>query len=1029
MLALQCLLLTCLFVAQGKKSSYMILADGSPLQLNQLFRTVANGYGISFDGWNEDTPCQLQVVKANHTFYWTSAAYDTVQELTDPAAGFEAECTVSSVGGSEFHLKDVFRPAARISTNGFKFSRSITVLKKGPYEVAFSSRFSLADPAHLQATGAFVDREFFMPGVWYLDGRGMSPNEAIAADVGSSAVLVREDRLPYPLVLTRNPESNKVAVLSHEHRDGSTFANEGGTETIIDGRMQFGSIGALNAAGMLKLQFQFPGSEGDRTYVKDANGSTDCEDQNCWAYRHHPIDINVIHNYSLQFYTKQEPTYEDAMRNAWLHAYYTSKPQAPTLSPADLQQVYRDSIDLLSNMAEFWNGVPSMPFSVRLDDGVAEDHSSQMGFIGSATPAAALLLRDAANTKSTRNYQKAVAIIDFWVEKSMTDSPQPQTWFDPDFDKMGDVLWRRGPLYHGHIRIACEGVLGILRAWQIHPQRKSWLDYARKYGDFLVSKQDPAGDFGSQFDEQGNIVGRIKTVAHIPIPLLVALYHATGLQRYKEAAILAGEYTTEHVSKNMRYLGGTCDNPDVLDRETAVYAMHAFLELYDLTRNARWIGYAEDAAFFSATWTYIWDVPIPADSKCEYVNPINGSVTLEAVAYPPNRTTLGAALIALGHSHVDNFMAKTVGHYHKLSEIGSEPWRPFFASFSAFLRSATKQVLDWDGSLGYLYPGLIGEAASLADNRGCGVRRWLPWLTVNMLEGIVWNYEKGNIILDEVPSYAYVRTSGLCANPTGHENQFHAQTIPAVSEHECQMRCNDIYNCFAYQYESKGNCSTHTQLGLAGSGTWAEGLCNMRIPERRIYEEQACATPPEASWKMMGNVSSPVCAAMCDAIANCALYMVHGDTGCLLAINEIAADTNGPIWEVKGRMCSQKGSIDDNSFIRNWRLSSPHGASCDEVCRSAGFTCRPDAFSTNRTAKQAKSFFAAAGINCSVVRETSSRGTPLVHMDDLDIDGRNARLCQYGKEASGCSHAAELTQHRLCPCHGAAYGSVLDSSR
>ena len=49
----------------------------------------------------------------------------------------------------------------------------------------------------------------------------------------------------------------------------------------------------------------------------------------------------------------------------------------------------------------------------------------------------------------------------------------------------------------------------------------------------------------------------------------------------------------------------------------------------------------------------------------------------------------------------------------------------------------TKQMLDWDGTLGYASPGLQNEALSLPPLRGHGVAHWLPWLGVAQLEPLL----------------------------------------------------------------------------------------------------------------------------------------------------------------------------------------------------------------------------------------------------------------------------------------------------
>ena len=49
-------------------------------------------------------------------------------------------------------------------------------------------------------------------------------------------------------------------------------------------------------------------------------------------------------------------------------------------------------------------------------------------------------------------------------------------------------------------------------------------------------------------------------------------------------------------------------------------------------------------------------------------------------------------------------------------------------------RDATKQSMDWDNSLGYAKPGLMNEAFTLCVPRAHGVDKWLPWLTVAVLD-------------------------------------------------------------------------------------------------------------------------------------------------------------------------------------------------------------------------------------------------------------------------------------------------------
>ena len=57
------------------------------------------------------------------------------------------------------------------------------------------------------------------------------------------------------------------------------------------------------------------------------------------------------------------------------------------------------------------------------------------------------------------------------------------------------------------------------------------------------------------------------------------------------------------------------DNADVLDKESGIYALFAFLSLYDLTEEGKWLEAAIAAADYLETWTYSWVFPVKPIEK------------------------------------------------------------------------------------------------------------------------------------------------------------------------------------------------------------------------------------------------------------------------------------------------------------------------------------------------------------------------------------------------------------------------------
>ena len=187
---------------------------------------------------------------------------------------------------------------------------------------------------------------------------------------------------------------------------------------------------------------------------------------------------------------------------------------------------------------------------------------------------------------------------------------------------------------------------------------------------------------------------------------------------YRDAALRAAGWSLANDHPGP-YVGGTPDNPDVIDKEAGWIAFDSYLALYDVTQNKRWLDAAAAAATYTETWMYGWNVPLPPDATL--------------VQIPRLNTTAGAAgLIATGHSAADLFLAYASLSYARLSIDTGDT---HYAEVARLLQANTAQFVDVNGSLGYATPGLCVEAFSLVGGRrGRSVGTWLPWCTSAILE-------------------------------------------------------------------------------------------------------------------------------------------------------------------------------------------------------------------------------------------------------------------------------------------------------
>ncbi|MBV9848501.1 MAG: hypothetical protein JO250_02320, partial [Armatimonadetes bacterium] len=243
--------------------------------------------------------------------------------------------------------------------------------------------------------------------------------------------------------------------------------------------------------------FQFPGTEGERTYICGASVQG-----NRWAYRSHPVRAGFSQRYRLLLQLSRTPDFPAAVRGAWRAVYDL---QDPPVIPCDLAKVYRDGMALLAADIHEYHGVISVPFAAVVPGGEVVDTSSQMGFVGQALPAAALLLQNSLETGDADSVSHACEVVDFWAHNCVTPAGVPRTWYDIHPD--GRTTWRD---YHTFLRVACDGLDGALHAWDVmrrHGQdRPEWLAFCRRYGDWLVGAQSADGSYAREYDLDGQPV-------------------------------------------------------------------------------------------------------------------------------------------------------------------------------------------------------------------------------------------------------------------------------------------------------------------------------------------------------------------------------------------------------------------------------------------------------------------------------------------------------------------------------------------
>ena len=662
--------------------------------------TLAGQPGCEFIA---DQPVALQLLTSSGTTFWVSKRYSSVEQL-----GNTLRCLaqVETSGGSVLEVADTYQAAA--AKDSLLMSREVVVKKASSSDKGFLSRFSLcASTPH-----PLKQYETFIPAIWYLDNQNV-PANALAADLSENDIICREDRMPLPLVMLRDKVQGLTLTLIHANPNGATCVADYSANRVVDARIQVASLGVFGQANA-SVAILYPASEGQRSYLR--RGGLKGKPSG-WVERFHPVQPGVKHSYSVLISLSQQPDFPQAMRQAWRSGFEQIH---PPVAKTDIAASYEASIQLISDWSRITRGVPGIPFRLQLPQGNLEDQEKmnfQMGFVGQQLPLAYHLIRYGLLHTNAAIVRKGEVTVDFWATNSLTPEGLPRTWFNT----WPEPHWRD---YNTFLRVASDGMVGALMAYDTMAAagrpKPEWLVFCKRFGDWLVEHQNSDGTWFREYAFDSTPADLSKQNSYQPIRYLVDLSKITGNREYLQAALRAGNWCWTNTHQAFCYVGGTADNPNVTDKEAGFMALEAFLALHDATGETRWLEAAIQAADFTETWAYCWNVPIPAEDT--------------EVNFPRGASTTGFSIIACGHSGADLFLAGAPFIYYRLYlQTGDS----HYAEFARQLLYDTRQSMDINGSLGYGHTGLSTEALSLAPPRGHGVNTWLPWLSYSMMEPVV----------------------------------------------------------------------------------------------------------------------------------------------------------------------------------------------------------------------------------------------------------------------------------------------------
>ena len=639
------------------------------------------------------------------------------QKIGQDGSRVTASGQVNSPTGSQLAFKDVYEPGG----TGFKVSRTVTVLKNID-DYGFASKIAFV----LAASDAVRDYDYFSPANWYRQNEYAKPY-TMGHDLDCEYFWSREVNATLPLFAVQNKTTGETAALSRWAADVTMRDhNFVQSEHIVDRKFTIGSIGisrpeneTLNylyygfplrkkistARDGLTIDYVYPGVDGQMPRMGRGYNVDYMMNTKTMTRFYHPMEEGFTHSFSIGVNFGRYDGFYPMMRDVWRTVYARLK---DPVFPVNHELHYRNSMESLTKLTRQYGDSWGLPFSCQLPQMDVSSISFQFGFVGQQPGIGYQLIRYGDKENRPEAYIKGVNIVDFWVKTAMTDIGAPQVCYNPAINGFEPMpFWTR---------MIADGLENILDAY-VYLRKKGktmpdWLSFCRKAAEWYVSIQNDDGSWYRAYNaDDGSMRMDSKANTISLVRFLIQLYLVTKESACRQAALKAGEWAYENTFKLMEYRGSTCDNTDILDNESGIYAIFGFLSLYDLTGDKKWLDALIGAADYTETWTYAWSFPV----RTLWPNH----------PFSKNRIS-GQSPVTLGGGGGDMYMAACAYVYYRLYVITADA---HYRDYAEFIHNNTRQANDVDGSFGYALPGLSHEGGRFADQTFQSHYHWLPWVT------------------------------------------------------------------------------------------------------------------------------------------------------------------------------------------------------------------------------------------------------------------------------------------------------------
>ena len=432
-----------------------------------------------------------------------------------------------------------------------------------------------------------------------------------------------------------------------------TYAEGGQWAVSLFGEEEGGMSGSIREEdGEIRQSLLWPEQEGPKVLFK-----------RCWvepfrsAMAPRDTFTGIIHVSPVR---ENRRACHDLLDFAWR---YFERPVAMQWQPEQLVKL--DTTYFRQLWQKNFDGVTGFASGMHWDERAAafvKSEGFEIGWVGQNASVACTLLREYLKTGDTDLRDKALSVLDSFVQYAVLPNGLMFVKLRADPRHLDSVINGDIPMELDACNLGTAATYFFKAARLAEKAGAPRPEYARTalgLCDFALRAQQDSGEFAKSWFIDGTVSSPHGSVgAFLCLPLFDA-WELTGDRKYLSGALRSVDFYCEEFERSGVTTAGALDS-FCIDKESAAPVLRAALTAYRVSGEARYLTWAEDVAYYLATWQWHYATAFPANSLAAQIG----------------YDTYGGTSVSAAHNAQDPYGLYYVPEYLELAQLtGNDVWR------------------------------------------------------------------------------------------------------------------------------------------------------------------------------------------------------------------------------------------------------------------------------------------------------------------------------------------------------------------